>query len=225
MPTDVQSRFGAAVRFLRKGQGLSQETLAGRAGLHRTYVADVERGARNLSLASIEKLAQALGIPLPALFAQASGGENPPSEEMVNILLAEPDAKDLKWTLDAFRSVNLTNRVQVVRDGAEALEVAVGTRRPGPRQTPWPPLLILLNLELPRVSGLDVLRRVRDVGQNGATRVVILTRSAQQRGVAEAMRLGAQAVLVKPFDFNRLAAVVPQLNLGWSLRQPSLPVV
>jgi transcriptional regulator with XRE-family HTH domain len=77
MSTDVQSRFGAAVRLLRKGQGLSQETLAGRAGLHRTYVADVERGARNLSLASIEKLAQALEVSLPSLFAHAFDGKKP----------------------------------------------------------------------------------------------------------------------------------------------------
>lgn len=65
---DIKSRFGSAVRKQRKNLGISQEELAGRAGLHRTYVADIERGARNISLASIEKVAVALGTPIATLF-------------------------------------------------------------------------------------------------------------------------------------------------------------
>src|SRR5437870_8784699 len=72
-PTDIKNQFGTAVRTHRKRLGISQEELAGRAGLHRTYVADIERGARNLSLANIEKLAKALGTSIPALFTEASG--------------------------------------------------------------------------------------------------------------------------------------------------------
>ena len=76
MPADIQSHFGTAVRARRKHLGISQEELAERAGLHRTYVADVERGARNLSLGSIEKLAYALEISIPILFTHAGGVVN-----------------------------------------------------------------------------------------------------------------------------------------------------
>jgi transcriptional regulator with XRE-family HTH domain len=75
---DIQKRFGRSVRSLRKRQAISQEELAGRAGLHRTYVCDIERGARNVSLKSIEKLANALGVPTSALFEER---EEFPSEE------------------------------------------------------------------------------------------------------------------------------------------------
>jgi transcriptional regulator with XRE-family HTH domain len=223
IPTDIniQSLFGAAVRFLRKGLGISQEELAGRAGLHRTYVADVERGARNLSLASIDKLAQALGVTLPALFRQMSGGTNHSAEGMVDILLVEPDARDAKSTLNVLRAANVTNRVHVVRDGAEALEFVTPTGRRGLRRPPGRPPLILLNLDLPRVSGLEVLRRIGDGRLDGEMRVVMLTRSGRQRGLAEGLRLGAQAFIVKPLDFDRLAAVVHQLKLGWSLQLPA----
>lgn len=71
MSADIQSNFGAAVRARRKHLGISQEALAERAGLHRTYIADVERGARNLSLSSIEKLARALEVHISTLFTHA----------------------------------------------------------------------------------------------------------------------------------------------------------
>src|SRR2546423_14425515 len=74
MGTDIKSRFGTAIRTRRKRLGISQQELAGRAGLHRTYIADIERGARNLSLANIEKLAKGLGTTIPELFSQ---GEAP----------------------------------------------------------------------------------------------------------------------------------------------------
>jgi CheY-like chemotaxis protein/DNA-binding XRE family transcriptional regulator len=223
LATDVQSGFGAAVRFLRKGLGISQEELAGRAGLHRTYVADVERGARNLSLASIEKLAQALGVSLPALFTQMSGGTDQPGEGVVDILLVEPDAREVKVTLNVLRAAAVTNRVHVFRDGAEALEFILGSRGQARRKLPRRPQLLLLDLELPGVSGLEVLGRIRDERPGGWIRVVLLARSGRQRSVAEGLRLGAQAVLVKPFSFDRFAAMVPRLKLSWSLLQSSSP--
>src|SRR3954464_6865017 len=94
---DIKRSFGAAIRFRRKGMGISQEELAGRAGLHRTYVADIERGARNLSLANIEKLAKALGTSIPALFT-----ESPPSRAG-EVLLVEDETTDVELVLRAFK--------------------------------------------------------------------------------------------------------------------------
>src|SRR6185436_7235188 len=119
--SDIKGRFGTAIRTRRKLLGISQEELAGRAGLHRTYVADIERGARNLSLANIEKLARALGTTIPILFTSESDRHhsNGAGDE---ILLVEDDANDIELTLRAFRNSCLTNRIHVVRDGAQALD-------------------------------------------------------------------------------------------------------
>src|SRR5437016_8469305 len=95
---DIKSRFGTAVRTQRKRLGISQEELAGRAGLHRTYVADIERGARNLSLANIEKLAKALGTSIPALFTDVSGRGT-----AAQVLLVEDEPTDVELVLRAFK--------------------------------------------------------------------------------------------------------------------------
>src|SRR5436189_5922040 len=101
---DIKKRFGTAVRSRRKRLGISQEELAGRAGLHRTYVSDIERGARNLSLESIDKLAKALGIPVSTLFSrlsdppQSRSGTLSPvgTEDLGDLLLAEGDRDGVK---------------------------------------------------------------------------------------------------------------------------------
>jgi len=91
LSSDIKGRFGTAVRARRKGLGISQEELAGRAGLHRTYVADIERGARNLSLANIEKLACALETSISILFS--TGDEkNPRVGDIGDILLVEDES-------------------------------------------------------------------------------------------------------------------------------------
>src|SRR5215468_11917011 len=89
LPSDIKTRFGTAVRSRRKRLGISQEELAGRAGLHRTYVADIERGARNLSLANIEKLAKALETTIPTLFAPDDSPGKPDATKLREILLVE----------------------------------------------------------------------------------------------------------------------------------------
>src|SRR6267142_1309330 len=152
---DIKSRFGTAVRTQRKRLGISQEELAGRAGLHRTYVADIERGARNLSLANIEKLAKALDVSIPILFSQAEPQLKPSLvDELPEILLVEDDPSDVDLTLGAFKQACLSNRVQVVRDGAEALDFLFCTG-PYKGRKPDQPQVILLDLNLPKINGLE----------------------------------------------------------------------
>src|SRR3954467_14114475 len=117
MIPDIKSRFGTAVRSRRKRLGFSQEELAGRAGLHRTYIADIERGARNLSLANIEKLAKALDSSIPILFTEVAVTPNGATNGHGDILLVEDDPSDREITLRAFRTACLSNRVQVAHDG------------------------------------------------------------------------------------------------------------
>src|ERR1019366_3305320 len=116
----LRRHFGAAVKSQRSKLDLSQERLAELAGLHRTYISDVERGARNPSLGSIHKLARALQIPIAGLFEQKLN--HGAAEELVEILLVEDMPQDVELTLRALKHANILNRIQVVRDGAAALD-------------------------------------------------------------------------------------------------------
>ena len=120
---DVKWSFATALKACRGRLGISQEELAGRAGLHRTYVSDIERGARNLSLESIDKLAKALEIPVSTFFSRLNELPQPgsgtlstgPTDDWVDILLVEGDRDDVKLTLRAFENASLANRVYVHR--------------------------------------------------------------------------------------------------------------
>jgi len=205
--------------------GISQEELAGRAGLHRTYLSDIERGARNLSLESIDKLAKALEIPVTTFFSRLS--ELPQSasgtfsalatDELVDILLVEGDRDDVKLTLRAFKNANLTNRIYVVADGAEALDFLFRSGGYAHRWMGDRPKAILLDLKLPKISGLEVLRRIKTEPQTRTIPVVMLTESPQDPDLAECLRLGVEAHISKPIDFPRFTMVIPQLGLKCAL--------
>ncbi|HTD67849.1 MAG TPA: response regulator, partial [Candidatus Limnocylindria bacterium] len=207
-----------SVKSWRSRLGISQEELAGRAGLHRTYVSDIERGARNVSLESIEKLARALKISVATLFSP--GGKSSTagsSEELVDILLVEDNADDVQLTLRALQEAKITNPIQVVRDGAEALHFLFCTGEYANRRADQRPQVILLDLGLPKISGLEVLRRIKADARTRSIPVVVLTGSRHDRDVLASKQLGTQAYIVKPVDFQNLSEVTPQLSLSWAL--------
>ncbi|MBE0544404.1 MAG: response regulator [Verrucomicrobia bacterium] len=225
---DVKAGFAIAVRQRRKQLGLSQEKLAERANLHRTYISDVERGARNLSLDSITRLASALQVSISALFfkreQQSEPGDGIPSpfdqRQAVDILLVEDDPNDIELTLAAFRRSRFANLVHVVRDGAEALDYVLGRGIGGGQLSHPPPQIILLDLNLPKVSGLEVLRRIRTDAASRQIPVVILTSSQREMDITACRRLGADTYIVKPVDFQRLSEITPQLSMNWMLLRP-----
>lgn len=217
---DVRKEFGAAVRAQRLRLGLSQESLAERAELHRTYVTDVERGARNLSLESISRLARALEVSIGALFPPhptARSDRKLSVGECIDILLVEDDPKDLELALKAFAQAKMTNRMETVRDGAAALDYLLCRGRFALREPKTQPHVVLLDLHLPKLNGLEVLRTMRAHESTRATHVVVLTSSRSDAHVREALRLGADAYIVKPVDFNSFSAITPQLNYYWTL--------
>lgn len=226
---DVKKVFGTSVRGWRNLLGISQEELAERANLHRTYVSDIERGARNLSLESIERLARALEISVSSLFPQPElkNGRtitaNGNGRDLVDILLVEDNADDVELTLHAFKKARFTNRVHVVSDGAEALDYLFSRGKYAARQTTERPHVVLLDLKLPKVSGLEVLRRIKADKRTSMIPVVILTISDDNYDIAECRRLGAENYIVKPVDFQRLSQATPQLNLNWVLLKPLRP--
>lgn len=222
---DVKAQFGTVVRAWRSRLGISQEELAGRAGLHRTYVSDVERGTRNVSLASIDKLATALEVSVATLFAQVGGmsadgsaAQAVSSDELVDILFVEDRPEDVELTLRALKSANFKNRISVVRDGAEALDFLFGAADPAaPQRAAKLPNLILLDLGLPKVGGLEVLRRIKADSRTSNIAVIVLTASSGDKDAMASRRLGADAYIVKPVGFQNLSEVVPQVRLHWAL--------
>ena len=215
--------FGSAVRSLRKGLAITQEELAGRAGLHRTYVTNVERGVCNLSLGSISKLARALGTSISSLLVDvevsqtrlrktgdiAFGAPKTP----VEILLAEDDPEDAALAVRALREAGLSNRIEAVNDGAEALDFVFCTGIYAGREVENQPSLILLDLRLANA----VLRRLKEDARTRAIPVVILTVEDRGREIAECSRLGAETWIAKPVNFERLSQVIPKLNFRWLL--------
>lgn len=225
---DVKKGFGLALKTWRGRAGLSQEELAWRAGLHRSYVADIERGARNASLKTIEKLAKALKVSMSALFqplgdplSTGSNGKAASSED-VEILLVEGDPRDVELTVSAFKAAHLTNLLHVVCDGAEALDFVFCRGKHAKRKAAHRPQVMLLDLNLPKVSGLEVLEAIKADERTRTLRVVVLTASGNDRDIAAALKLGAEGCLSKPVNFQRFSELTPQLNCHWTLSQAAV---
>lgn len=217
MSIDIKQKFGAAIRSERAEQGISQEELADRAGLHRTYISDVERGMRNLSLGSIERLAAALELSVSTLFDRA--GERAEPEVLVEILLIEDNARDVEMTLRAFRQAKIANPVHVLRDGIEALTYLFAAGADDGRTSHPLPGVILLDLYLPKIDGMEVLRRIKADKRTKHIPVVVLTGSNRERDLAECRRLGAESCIVKPVDFYNFTEITSRLRLEWVLKK------
>src|SRR4029077_9689278 len=137
------------------------------------------------------------------------------SNSGVEILLVEDNPDDLELTLIALEEARVTNRVQVVRDGAEALDFLFCTGAFAERDpTDWPKV-ILLDLKLPRINGLEILRRIRMDEKTKLLPVVILTSSREERDIVDGYRLGVNSFIQKPVDFPQFATAIKTLGLYW----------
>ncbi len=139
----------------------------------------------------------------------------------VEILLVEDNPNDVQLTLHAFAKNNLSNNVHVVRDGAEALEFLFCTGSYANRKTENGPRVVLLDLKLPLVDGLEVLRRIKTDTRTRAIPVVILTSSREERDLLESYQLGVNSYIVKPVDFGQFIESVRHLGLYWLLLNQS----
>ncbi|MGH8503651.1 MAG: response regulator [Gammaproteobacteria bacterium] len=131
------------------------------------------------------------------------------------ILLVEDNPDDEVLTLRAFEGNGLANKIVVTRDGAEALDYLFAIGRFADRDPAVVPTLILLDLKLPKVDGLAVLKRLRDDPRTCALPVVILTSSREEQDLVESYRLGANSYVRKPVDFDHFVEAARQLGLYW----------
>lgn len=138
-------------------------------------------------------------------------------ENAVEILLVEDNPRDVELTLRALKKRNLANKVHVVKDGAEALEFLFATGAYAHRSMDHAPKIILLDLKLPKVDGLEVLRKIKSDERTAIIPVVVLTSSQEERDVMESYRLGVNSYIVKPVDFDKFLNSVEELGLYWLL--------
>ena len=131
------------------------------------------------------------------------------------ILLVEDNPDDEALTLRALKKNNILNEVVVARDGEEALEYLFGTGKYEGRDTSIQPQLILLDLQLPKLSGLEVLKRLRGNARTSMQPVVILTTSSEEQDINTSYANGANSYIRKPVDFNQFIEAVKQLGLYW----------
>jgi CheY-like chemotaxis protein len=142
----------------------------------------------------------------------------------VEILLVEDNPADVELTMHALRHNNLANRIHVARDGEEALNYLFCRGPHSTRSFEKPPKLVLLDLKLPKVDGLEVLRQLKGDSRTKAIPVVILTSSKEDRDMVSGYRFGVNSYIQKPVDFTAFRDTIKQLGLYWMVvNQPPPP--
>jgi two-component system response regulator len=136
--------------------------------------------------------------------------------EQVEILLVEDNAEDAEMTLRALRKRNLANNVHWVKDGEEALDYLFCTRAYAGRNPARPPKLVLLDIKMPKIDGIEVLRRIKG-SELKSIPVVVMTSSNEERDVLESYRLGVNSYIVKPVQFEAFLDTVSKIGLYWML--------
>lgn len=144
------------------------------------------------------------------------------TENGVEILLVEDNPNDVELTLHAFKKHNLTNRIHVARDGAEALDYLFAEGEYSGRDVNHRPKVILLDLKLPKVDGLEVLKRVKADPRTKTIPVVVLTSSGEDRDIVESYNLGVNSYIRKPVDFEQFTESVRTIGMYWLLLNQSL---
>ncbi len=139
------------------------------------------------------------------------------TENAIEILLVEDNPDDVELTLRALKNQNIANRIEIVRDGAEALDFIFCTGDYSDRKMENAPKVVLLDLKLPKVDGLEVLKKIKSDPRTKAIPVVVLTSSREERDIVKSYKLGVNSYISKPVNFEQFSESVRQLGLYWLL--------
>ena len=135
----------------------------------------------------------------------------------VEILIVEDTPQDLELALRALRKANLANRIEVARDGVEALDYIFCEGKHTDRKIENAPKMILLDLKLPKIDGLEVLKRLKSDPRTKMIPIVVMTSSKEQSDVVESYNLGVNSYIVKPVNFEQFSEAVQKLGMYWLL--------
>lgn len=135
--------------------------------------------------------------------------------DSVEILLVEDNPNDVELTLHALKKSRLTNKIQVVRDGEEAINFIFNNQESVNGKNPSRPKVILLDLKLPKIDGIEVLRRIKNDPLTQSIPVVVLTSSNEERDITETYKLGVNSYIVKPVDFAKFVEAMHTLGMYW----------
>ena len=147
------------------------------------------------------------------------------ADSEVEILLVEDNPDDVDLTLHALKRENLANRIEVARDGEEALDFLFCRGRHSQRRFDHPPRVVLLDLKLPKVDGLEVLRALKSDPRTRPIPVVILTASREEKDLISSYQLGVNAYIQKPVDFDQFRTMIKELGLFWLVVNQPPPAV
>ncbi len=136
---------------------------------------------------------------------------------IIDILIVEDNKNDLELTLRALKKNNIANHIHVIPDGAEAMDYFFGTGKYLNRNMSQNPKMVILDLKLPKVDGLEILRKIKSDERTKAIPVVILTSSKEESDVVQGYKLGANSFIVKPVDFDKFMVTVRDLGMYWLL--------
>jgi CheY-like chemotaxis protein len=145
-------------------------------------------------------------------------------QNQMEILLVEDNPDDVELTLHALHEENLANRIRVVRDGEEALEFLFCEGAHATRSFDRPPRLVLLDLKLPKVDGMEVLKRLKADARTRTIPVVILTSSKEERDLVNGYGLGANSYIQKPVDFEKFRDTIKNIGLYWLVINQAPPM-
>ena len=135
----------------------------------------------------------------------------------IDILIVEDNKNDLELTIRALKKNKIANHIHAIPDGAEALDYFFATGKYTDRNMNRIPKMVILDLKLPKVNGLEILRRVKSDDRTKTIPIVILTSSKEESDIVEGYKLGANSFIVKPVDFDKFMAAVRDLGMYWFL--------